>query len=318
MPPQKTTLRQVNEAVYRRDLRAKKKAQALREKAASPILPVSPVLDDWQDAEWQKCAEDIEYFFRTYVKIVDADGELIPFDPYEWQDEFLEAFRSHRRLIGLCARQAGKSQVTTCLALHHVLFSGWKTCAIVANKELTVKELIRRARRSYDLLPEWMKARCVLTEDNAMTLGFANGSRLFGAATSPTSISGQSVTLLIVDETAKIENWPEFWPSTSQTISQSKVAKIIMLSSPWGMNHFQEFCAGAPGNGWHLLSVRWERVPGRDESWKEATIRTDFNGDADAFAAEHELSFTSSGGLLINSKTLDFIQANFKDLLHAQ
>jgi hypothetical protein len=181
-----------------------------------------------QDSEWQRCAEDVEYFFRRYIKIVSAEGELIEFHPYSWQLGFIEVYRTQRRIIGLCARQSGKSQCTTCLALHHCLFCDWKTCAITANKGLTSQELILRARRSYGLLPAWMQRRCSLVRDNTMAMSFANGSRIFGAASSPTSISGQSVTLLIVDEAAKIENWPVFWPSTSQTISQSKTAKVIM------------------------------------------------------------------------------------------
>jgi hypothetical protein len=153
-----------------------------------------------------------------------------------------------------------------------------------------------------------MQGRASLVTDNTMALGFSNGSRIFGAATSPTSISGQSVTLLIVDETAKIENWSVFWPSTSQTISQSKVAKIVMLSTPFGHNHFKDFVDGAPGNGWHLIAVPWWDVPGRDEAWKGRTIEGDFNGDREMFAAEHELSFASSGGLLINGRTLNQIK----------
>jgi hypothetical protein len=271
-----------------------------------------------QDAEWQKCTEDVEYFFCRYIRIVNADGELIEFQPYRWQLGFVEAYQSHRRIIGLCARQAGKSQATTCLALHHCLFSDWKTCAITANKGLTSQELILRARRSYGLLPPWMQRRCPLVRDNRMAMSFGNGSRIFGAATSPTSISGQSVTLLIVDEAAKIENWPVFWPSTSQTISQSKTAKVIMLSTPFGLNQFHDFVKGAPANGWHLIAVPWWEVPGRDEDWKHRTIETDFNGDEDAFRAEHELSFSSSGGLLVNGATLDRINANFREPLRAE
>jgi hypothetical protein len=307
----------VDEASYRRALRASKRvAKAVPEIAPTPTDPEPPPAD--QDSEWQKCAEDVEYFFRRYVKIVNADGELIGFIPYPWQLGFIDAYRAQRRIIGLCARQSGKSQCTTCLALHHCLFSDWKTCAITANKGFTSQELILRARRSYGLLPGWMQRRCPLVLDNMTAMAFANGSRIFGASTSPTSISGQSVTLLIVDETAKIENWPQFWPSTSQTISQSKVAKIVMLSTPWGMNHFHDFVSGSPGNGWHLIAVPWREVPGRDEAWKERTIREDFNGDIEAFRAEHELSFTSSGGLLLDGATLDWMEANLKEPFSAE
>jgi hypothetical protein len=312
-PRKPNALWRIDEAAYKRAQRAAKRAQKALEGLPLPQDDVCPLSQEEQDSEWAKCEADVEYFFKTYVRIVNADGELIDFPPYAWQLQFIEAFKTQRRVIGLCARQSGKSTATVCLALHHVLFSGWKTCAITANKGLTSQELILRARRAYGLLPLWMQRRVSLVTDNMMALGFSNGSRIFGAATSPTSISGQSVTLLIVDETAKIENWPVFWPSTSQTISQSRVAKIVMLSTPFGHNHFKDFVDGAPVNGWHLIAVPWWDVPGRDEAWRERTIREDFNGDAEMFAAEHELSFASSGGLLINGRTLTQIKGNLRE-----
>jgi hypothetical protein len=91
-----------------------------------------------------------------------------------------------------------------------------------------------------------------------------------------------------------------------------------MLSTPFGLNHFHDFVKGSPGNGWHLIAVPWWEVPGRDEEWKRQIIATDFNGDEEAFRAEHELSFTSSGGLLLDGATLDWMAANLKEPISAE
>jgi len=63
--------------------------------------------------EWIKCSQDVVYFVKTYMKIVNVDRGLIPFEPYDYQVEMLQAMANNRYNIIATSRQAGKS-TTTC------------------------------------------------------------------------------------------------------------------------------------------------------------------------------------------------------------
>jgi hypothetical protein len=63
--------------------------------------------------EYQKCAADPIYFIRNYVKIVNVDKGVIPFNLYPFQEEMIRLFRDNRFSISKIGRQSGKCLVKT-------------------------------------------------------------------------------------------------------------------------------------------------------------------------------------------------------------
>lgn len=204
------------------------------------------------------------------------------------------------------------STVSTIFLLWYALFNRDKTICIIANKESIAIEILDRIKMAYRLLPLWMQTGINDGGWNAKSISLGNGSRLIAAGTSTDSISGLSVSLLFIDEFAKIQKHvaEDFITATYPVISSGKNSKIIMISTPLGMNHFYEFWSKAVKgqSNFYPIKVGWWEVPGRDQQWKKEII-------ADIgkvrFSQEYQCKFLGSNSLLIDSDVLEVM--DFKE-----
>ena len=249
-------------------------------------------------AEYVKCSQDPVYFTETYMKIVNIDRGLVSFKLYEYQKEMIQSFKDNRFSIIATARQAGKSTVTCAFILWYVIFHPEKTVALLANKGETAREILQRIQLAYQYLPDWLQQGIKEFRAGAMVL--ENNSRVIAAATSSDAIRGYSINLLFIDEAAFIENWDQFFTSVYPTISSGKESKIILVSTPNGLNHFYALWVNAKENrnGYNPIQVTYDRVPGRDEKWKEETLAS-MNFDIAKFEQEYCVEFMGSSGTLI-------------------
>jgi len=269
-----------------------------------------------QIMEFIKCSNDPIYFIKTYVKIVHVDHGIIPFAMWDFQEEFVKQIHENRLNIARWARQQGKSQSVAAYMLHFVLFNANKFCAILANKADSAREIIGRIQLSYELLPFWMKMGVVDWNKGSFTL--ENGSKIIAAATSSSAIRGRSVSFLLLDEFSFIpKNMAEdFFRSVYPTISSGKTTKLVIISTPFGMNHYYKLWNEAVQgtNGYIPHFADWRRVPGRDEEWREETIR---NIGQQAFSQEYDVDFLGSAGTLISGdilKSLTYIKPYYEDI----
>ena len=248
--------------------------------------------------EFVKCAKDPIYFAEKYIQIVHVDHGLIPIECYDYQKEIIEKTTNNRRVCVVTSRQAGKTTTAVCLILHYILFNDHKLVALLANKGDAAREILDRIKTAYEALPKWLQQGVI--EWNKGSVEFENGSKIIAAATSSSAIRGKSVSFLYIDETAFVENWDEFFASVFPTISSGTSTKILLTSTPNGLNHFYKTCEGAKAkkNGYEFVQVMWTDVPGRDEKWREETLAAmDF--DTEKFAQEMECEFLGSSGTLI-------------------
>jgi len=249
--------------------------------------------------EFVKCARDPIYFAEKYIQIVRVDHGLIPIVCYDYQKEIIRKTTENRRTCVVTSRQAGKTTTAVCLILHYILFNDHKLVALLANKGDAAREILDRIKIAYEALPKWLQQGVV--EWNKGSVEFENGSKIIAAATSSSAIRGKSVSFLYIDETAFVENWDEFFASVFPTISSGTTTKILLTSTPNGLNHFYKTCEGAKANknGYEFVQVMWYDVPGRDEKWREETLAAmDF--DTEKFAQEMECEFLGSSGTLIS------------------
>ncbi|MEA2044123.1 MAG: terminase family protein, partial [Thermoproteota archaeon] len=254
-----------------------------------------------QVLEFRKCARDIEYFAEKYFTIVHVDRGKIKIPLYDYQKTLLRQFERERFNIVTQSRQSGKTTTTTVFVLHYLLFSKDKTIAILANKGDTSQEILSRIQLAFELIPTWLKPNVM--EWNKRTIEFDNGCRVIARATSSSSIRGQSVSLLIIDEAAFVENWEEFYKSTYPTIASGKETKVILISTINKLNHFHAIRTKAEQgkNEFVPFEVKWDDVPDRDQEWKDQTIS---NTSVDDFMQEHENIAMGSANTLVSSSTL--------------
>ncbi len=251
-----------------------------------------------QVLEFYACRNDPIYFAEKYVKIVSLDEGLTPFKPYHFQKKLIRNFHENRFNICKMPRQTGKS--TTCVAylLHYVVFNDSVNVGILANKAATARELLGRLQTAYENLPKWMQQGIISW--NRGSLELENGSKILAASTSASAVRGMSFNILFLDEFAFVPNHiaDSFFSSVYPTITSGKSTKVIIVSTPHGMNHFYRLWHDAEKqkNEYIPTDVHWSEVPGRDEKWKKSTIA---NTSEAQFKVEFECEFLGSVDTLI-------------------
>lgn len=253
--------------------------------------------------EYMKCAEDPIYFAKKYIQIVHVDKGLVPFDMYDYQQEICEKIFHNRRVAVLTARQSGKTTTAVAVILHYILFNQHKTVAILANKGDSAAEVLSRIKLAYEALPKWLQQG--IEEWNKRNIVLENGCKIYVGSTTSSSIRGKSISFLYLDEVAFIEGYDEFFQSTYPTISSGEETKLLMTSTPNGLNHFWKTCKGAEEgtNGYEFVKVMWYDVPGRDEKWRQETIAA-LDHDEQKFLQEYCCEFLGSSGTLISGQKL--------------
>ena len=249
--------------------------------------------------EIAKCMDDPIYFIKTYIKIVNIDEGLVPFDMYKFQEKMVQTFHDNRFSICKLPRQSGKSTTIIAYLLHQVIFNDNINVAILANKSTTARDLLGRLQLAYENLPTFLQQGVL--NWNKGSLELENGSKLLAAATSSSAIRGGSFNIIFLDEFAFIPaNISEqFFSSVYPTISSGKKSKVMIVSTPHGMNMYYKIWNDAihKRNDYVPIEVHWSEVPGRDDKWKEETIR---NTSEAQFATEFECEFVGSVDTLLN------------------
>ena len=256
-----------------------------------------------QVKEYIKCKEDPVYFALNYVKIVSVDEGLIPFEMYDFQKELVRKFHENRFNIAKLPRQTGKSTVVVSYLLHYALFNDSANIGILANKASTARDLLGRLQTAYENLPKWLQQGVISWNKGSMEL--ENGSKIMAASTSASAVRGMSFNIIFLDEFAFVPNHiaDDFFSSVYPTISSGQRTKVIIISTPYGMNHFYKLWVDAQNNRNNYIwtEVHWSEVPGRDAKWKEETIK---NTSQRQFTQEFECEFLGSVDTLISASKL--------------
>ena len=272
----------------------------------NPNLKKANVAQEWTQAEveeYAKCMNDPMYFIQTYIKIVSLDEGLVPFKLYDFQKEMVGTFHNNRFTICKLPRQSGKSTTIIAYLLHYVLFNPTVNVAILANKAATARDLLGRLQLAYENLPKWLQ-QGVMTW-NKGSLELENGSKILASSTSASAVRGGSYNIIFLDEFAYVPaNVAElFFSSVYPTISSAKTTKVMIVSTPHGMNMFYKLWSDAENerNSYVPIEVHWSEIPGRDEKWKQETIK---NTSESQFNTEFECEFLGSIDTLISPQKL--------------
>jgi len=273
-----------------------------------------------QVEEWIKCKSDPLYFACKYMQIINLDEGLVPFKMYGFQKDILMDFHNNRFNIAKLPRQTGKSTTVVAYLLHYAIFNDSVNIGILANKASTARELLGRLQLAYENLPKWLQHGILVWNKGNVEL--ENGSKILAASTSASAVRGMSFNILFLDEFAFVPNHvaEQFFASVYPTITSGKSTKVIMVSTPCGMNHFYRYWHDAQRgkNEYTATEVHWSEVPGRDAKWKEQTIK---NTSEQQFKVEFECEFLGSVDTLISVTKLrnlvfeDPIQNNGKGLV---
>jgi hypothetical protein len=253
--------------------------------------------------EFMRCKQDPVYFAKKYIKIVSLDEGLVPFNLYPFQEKLVNNFHNNRFNICKMPRQTGKSTTVVSYLLHYAVFNDNVNIGILANKAKIAIDLLGRLQTAYENLPRWMQQGIIAWNKGSLEL--ENGSKILAASTSASAVRGMSFNILFLDEFAFVPNHvaEDFFASVYPTISSGTQTKVIIVSTPRGMNHFYRMWHDAERgkNEYVPTDVHWSEVPGRDEYWKQQTIA---NTSEQQFKVEFECEFLGSVNTLINPAVL--------------
>jgi hypothetical protein len=277
----------------------------------NPELKRSNVLWEYtQDEiiEMEKCARDVIYFSQ-YCQVM-TDTGLANIALRDYQKSVLREYQSNRFNIFLAPRQVGKSIMSSIFLVWYLLFNHDKNAMILANVGDTAEELMDKIKSIIRGLPFFLKPGTMV--NNVMSMRFDNGCRIIAKTTTKTSGIGFTIHFLYMDEFAHINPsfMEAFFRSTYPTVSSSKVSRIIITSTPNGMNKFYEMYSDAvkKQNTFNPIRVDWWQVPGRDDAWKQNEISN--LGSEELFNQEYGNQFLSSSTLLLGSNELQKIKRN--------
>lgn len=252
-----------------------------------------------------KCKDDPIYFIENYVKITTVDEGYAPFKMYDYQKDFINIIHNKRFTIGLMSRQMGKSTTLAAYILHYIIFNHDVTCGLLAQQFSTAVEIFSKVTDAFQSLPAFMKHGVIAW--NTRTIVLDNGSTAFCAATSPKSLRGRTVNLLLLDEFAFVNNAEEFMASAYPVISSGNSTKVVIISTPAGDNMFKQlwFDALESKNEYTPFKAIWRQHPNRDAEWERITKK---NIGESVFRTEMDCEFAGSSGTLIDGWMLDALK----------
>jgi hypothetical protein len=252
--------------------------------------------------EYITCSKDPIYFAK-YIKIITLDDGVVPFKMYDFQEDMIKTFHENRFTIMKCPRQVGKTTTTVAFLLWTILFQDSQSVAVLANRGETARGILGKLQLAYENLPMWLQQGVV--EWNKGRVELENGSVIIASSTSGSAARSGSFNIVFLDEFAFVPSniATEFFTSVYPVITAGTKTKIIIVSTPNGMNLFYKIWTDAinKNNNYVPFEVHWSMVPGRDEEWKEETIR---NTSEYQFRQEFETEFLGSSNTLISGQKL--------------
>ena len=252
--------------------------------------------------EYIRCAKDPLYFAK-YIKIITLDEGLVPFNLYDYQKDMISTFHKNRFVITKCPRQVGKTTTTVAYLLWASLFQDSQNIAILANRGQTARDILGKYQLAYENLPMWLQQGVVTWNKGFVEL--ENGSKLVASSTSSSAARSGSFNIVFLDEFAFVPGniATDFFTSVYPVITAGTKTKIIIVSTPNGMNLFYKIWTDAINkrNNYVPFEIHWSMVPGRDEAWKEETIK---NTSEHQFRQEFMTEFLGSTNTLITGTKL--------------
>lgn len=271
----------------------------------NPLLKKVGVQIEWTKewlTEYRRCAEDPVYFSK-YIKIITLDKGVVPFKMYDFQKDMIKTFHENRFVITKCPRQVGKTTTSIAYLLWSILFKESQNIAILANKGQTSRDILGKLQLSYENLPIWLQQGVVTWNKGFIEL--ENGSKITASSTSSSAARSGSYNIVFLDEFAWVPSniASEFFTSVYPVITSGTETKIIIVSTPNGMNLFYKLWMDAENKRSNYIpfEVHWSQVPGRDEKWREETIK---NTSERQFQQEFECNFLGSTNTLISGMHL--------------
>lgn len=273
--------------------------------------------------EWVRCRDDIIYFAENYCSIIHIDHGTIKLQLRQYQKDMLKIMHENRMSINSLSRQLGKTTVVGIFLAHFVVFNEAKNIGILAHKADMSREVLERTKQALALLPDFLQPGIVIWNQGDIEL--ENGCKIGAYSSSPDAVRGNSFALIYLDEAAFVERFDDTWKAILPVISSGRESKIILTTTPNGINHFYDLWQAAltGKSGFVPYETVWtavkERLYDKDDNFDDGMQWSSMQIGAsslEAFSQEHCGEFMGSEGTLISGfklSKMDWIEKIAQD-----
>lgn len=253
-------------------------------------------------ADWDECAADSGYFIDQFVIIDEPQGDTtatLPFKLWPAQVRVLDQLVVEKLIVILKARQLGISWLCCAYVLWHCIFKPGRVWLFLSKGEIEAHELARRVKVMHQRLPEWIRARCELTQGATESLGWANSSRVQSLAA--TRNAGRSFTAsgVLMDEFAFMQWGEDVFTAVKPTIDNGGQLFVVSTANGEGDGFHKRYGDAAKGlNNFKDIFLSWRDRPDRDDAWRAAVAAEalDAKKDLQEYPATADEAFQSTGG----------------------
>lgn len=192
--------------------------------------------------------------------------EVVGLDPDSWQREILQS--NWDRALLLCSRQAGKSTVTSLLALHEALYRAPSLILLVSPSLRQSQEIFKKVQGCYQSFEGSFPATMV----SGLRLELENGSRIISLPGSEHTIRGYSgAGMIVVDEAAFTED--ELYYSVRPMLAVSR-GRLLALTTAWGKSgwFYKEWTEGS--ESWKRIKVTADQCPRISRDFLEEELQS--------------------------------------------
>jgi hypothetical protein len=242
---------------------------------------------DQRVKEFAKCAKDPAYYLNNYGYVFDAKRKVVaPMQCFGYQETCVKKFHKYQNNIILKSRQTGLSVVTAGYVAWRLLFRYDEKILIIANDGAGAIRFLDTVKQFLEHTPDWMKPEAI-EQDNTKKIAFSNNSYAEAKASSPNAGRGDSLTMLILDETAFIKDAEAIWMGAGMALSMTG-GKCIMISTPNGTGnlYYKTWVDAVNGeNKFVGTTVHWTENP---NSTVNLEWKVDANGEKYAWSPWYE------------------------------
>ncbi|WP_274366308.1 terminase large subunit domain-containing protein [Paenibacillus thermotolerans] len=188
----------------------------------------------------EKILSNFELFCKNFVKIVDNNGDLIPFKLNDQQREFINSAGKFN--IILKPRQLGFTTVQLAYCLWMAIKNPNTNYMIMSYKGDSSKALLEKLKMMDKHLPREKYPNVFPETDrsNRDEIVFSNGSRII-PATSGTKDVGRGLNLMyiLLSEYAFMDNQNQLLLSLEPALQKTERSRIVIETTANGFNDFQ-------------------------------------------------------------------------------
>jgi hypothetical protein len=191
----------------------------------------------------QKVLSDFRLFAKNFIKIIDNNGDQIPFILNPEQEQFNNEMVKYN--IILKGRQIGFTTWSLAYMIYSAMTKPDTSYLMMTHHNKVTQSLLRRINKMYQSLPhekypEVFPKKVISNRDE---IYFENGSRIqVATAGGDDSISGNTFQLIHLSEMAKypMEQQEEIIATSIPALAKNPNSKIIIESTAMGFNAYQE------------------------------------------------------------------------------